>query len=114
MFSDKKNFLRKASAILAAAAGSALALSVFAGSADASVNSTAHYRTVPFTTGATKSTTTTAGYEASGRNFRYISALLTVPDDSFSPWDGIYYPQTYVQLSNGSLNESGTPKNARK
>jgi len=45
-------------------------------------------------------TTSQAGYEASGRDFRYISSTLTVPDTSFLT--GIY-PQEYVQLSNGSL-----------
>jgi hypothetical protein len=45
-------------------------------------------------------TTSQAGYEASGRYFRYISATLTVPDTSFLT--GLY-PQEYIQLSNGSL-----------
>ena len=45
-------------------------------------------------------TTSQAGYEASGRYFRYISSTLTVPDTSFLT--GLY-PQEYVQLSNGSL-----------
>jgi hypothetical protein len=40
-----------------------------------------------------------AGYEASGRNFRYVNALISVPDQ---PEDS-QYPQAYVQLSNGSL-----------
>jgi hypothetical protein len=45
-------------------------------------------------------TTSQAGYEASGRYFRYISATLTVPDTSFLTG---FYPQEYIQLSNGSL-----------
>ena len=45
-------------------------------------------------------TTSQAGYEASGRYFRYISATMTVPDTSFLT--GLY-PQEYIQLSNGSL-----------
>jgi hypothetical protein len=45
-------------------------------------------------------TTSQAGYEASGRYFRYISSTLTVPDTSFLT--GLY-PQEYIQLSNGSL-----------
>ncbi len=49
-------------------------------------------------------TTSAAGYEASGRDFRYISSTLTVPDTSFLT--GLY-PQEYIQLSNGSLNGSG-------
>ncbi len=39
------------------------------------------------------------GYEASGRDFRYIHALIVTPD---APQNGDY-PQLYVQLSNGSL-----------
>jgi len=45
-------------------------------------------------------TTSQAGYEASGRYFRYISSTLTVPDTSFLT--GLY-PQEYIQLSSGSL-----------
>ncbi|MGP8000425.1 MAG: hypothetical protein ACLPKI_24355, partial [Streptosporangiaceae bacterium] len=45
-------------------------------------------------------TRSTAGYEASGRDFRYISATITVPDTAFLT--GLY-PQEYIQLSNGSL-----------
>ena len=45
-------------------------------------------------------TTSQAGYEASGRYFRYISSTLTVPDTAFLT--GLY-PQEYIQLSNGSL-----------
>jgi hypothetical protein len=45
-------------------------------------------------------TTSQAGYEASGRDFRYITSTLTVPDTSFLT--GLY-PQEYIQLSNGSL-----------
>ncbi len=45
-------------------------------------------------------TTSQAGYEMSGRYFRYITATLTVPDTSFLT--GLY-PQEYIQLSNGSL-----------
>ncbi len=41
-----------------------------------------------------------AGYEASGRYFRYISSTLTVPDTSLLT--GLY-PQEYIQLGNGSL-----------
>jgi hypothetical protein len=40
-----------------------------------------------------------AGYEASGRDFRYVSALISVPNQ---PQDS-QYPQAYVQLSAGSL-----------
>jgi hypothetical protein len=50
--------------------------------------------------GPTLATRSTAGYEASGRDFRYISSTLTVPDTSFLT--GLY-PQEYIQLSSGSL-----------
>jgi hypothetical protein len=40
-----------------------------------------------------------AGYEASGRDFRYATALIRVPDVTPSS----FYPQIYVQLSEGSL-----------
>jgi hypothetical protein len=88
----------------AAAAGvtaSTLGLAA-AGAASAAVSSKAQ----PATIGTTIATTSTAGYEASGRDFRYISSTITVPDTSFLT--GIY-PQEYIQLSNGSLNEAGNP-----
>jgi hypothetical protein len=65
------------------------------GAADAAVSHTASGNIGP-----TMATTSTAGYEASGRDFRYISSTLTVPDTSFLT--GLY-PQEYIQLSNGSL-----------
>ena len=52
--------------------------------------------------GSTIGSTSSAGYEASGRDFRYISSTITVPDTSFLT--GIY-PQEYIQLSNGSLTQ---------
>ena len=39
------------------------------------------------------------GFEASGRDFRYIHALIMVPN---APQNA-EYPQSYIQLSNGSL-----------
>lgn len=84
----------------AAAAGvtaSTLGLAA-AGAASAAVSSKAQ----PATIGTTIATTSTAGYEASGRDFRYISSTMTVPDTSFLT--GIY-PQEYIQLSNGSLTQ---------
>jgi hypothetical protein len=84
----------------AAAAGvtaSTLGLAA-AGAASAAVSSKAQ----PATIGTTIATTSTAGYEASGRDFRYISSTITVPDTSFLT--GIY-PQEYIQLSNGSLTQ---------
>lgn len=43
-----------------------------------------------------------AGYEASGRDFRYVSALIRVPDMT----ENGLFPQAYVQLSNGSVPTS--------
>lgn len=43
-----------------------------------------------------------AGYEVSGRDFRFIEATLTVPDDSLAPLDSGLYPVEYLQLSNGT------------
>lgn len=55
--------------------------------------------TAPHRTGPAISTVNTAGYEASGRDFRYIHAFIRVPD-----WipTGLE-PHSYIQLSNGSL-----------
>jgi hypothetical protein len=74
-----------------------------AGAANAAAAQPAHARVI----GSTIATTSAAGYEASGRDFRYISATLTVPDDDFSGFYQNLYPQEYIQLSNGSLNGSG-------
>jgi hypothetical protein len=49
------------------------------------------------------STTNTGGYEASGRDFRYVTSLIRVPD---MPQNGLY-PQTYIELSNGSAVGGG-------
>ena len=69
-----------------------------AGAASAAVTTKA----TPSTMGSTIGSTTSAGYEASGRDFRYISSTITVPDTSLLT--GIY-PQEYIQLSNGSLTQ---------
>ncbi|HEX3388186.1 MAG TPA: hypothetical protein VHT94_04030 [Streptosporangiaceae bacterium] len=69
-----------------------------AGAANASVATKAQPKTI----GPAIGSTTSAGYQASGRNFRYISSTLTVPDTSFLT--GLY-PQEYIQLSNGSLTQ---------
>jgi hypothetical protein len=86
--------------VAAAAAGvtaGTLGLSA-AGAASAAVSHAA-VKSAPVL-GPTLATRSTAGYEASGRDFRYISATITVPDTSFLT--GLY-PQEYIQLSNGSL-----------
>jgi hypothetical protein len=67
-----------------------------AGAANAAVSSPSRTATI----GTTIATTSQAGYEASGRDFRYISSTLTVPDTDFLTG---FYPQEYIQLSNGSL-----------
>jgi hypothetical protein len=49
-------------------------------------------------------TSSYAGYEASARNFRYIHAVISVPDQPQTS----EYPQAYIQLSNGSLASGDT------
>ncbi|MGD0923977.1 MAG: hypothetical protein ABR926_02140, partial [Streptosporangiaceae bacterium] len=90
--------------VAAAAAGVTVGTLGFtaAGAASAAVSSKAQ----PSMLGSTIGSTSSAGYEASGRDFRYISSTITVPDTSFLT--GLY-PQEYIQLSNGSLNEVGNP-----
>ena len=93
------------SALVATAAAGATATTLglaAAGAANASVTTTAK----PATIGTSIASTSSAGYEASGRYFRYISSTITVPDTSFLT--GLY-PQEYIQLSNGSLNQAGNP-----
>src|ERR1700733_1163430 len=82
----------------AAAAGVTVSTLGFAaaGSASAAVSSKAQ----PPTIGTTIGSTSSAGYEASGRDFRYITSTIRVPDTDFLT--GLS-PQEYIQLSNGSL-----------
>ena len=84
----------------AAAAGVTVGTLGFAagGAASAAVSSKAQ----PTTMGSTIASTSSAGYEASGRDFRYISSTITVPDTSFLT---AIYPSEYIQLSNGSLTQ---------
>ena len=84
----------------AAAAGVTVSTLGFAaaGGASAAVASKAQ----PATIGTTLGSTSSAGYEAGGRDFRYITSTITVPDTSFLT--GIY-PSEYIQLSNGSLTQ---------
>ncbi len=86
--------------LTAAAAGVTVGTLGFAagGAASAAVSSKAG----PAATGTTIATTNAAGYQLSGRNFRYISSTITVPDTSFLT---AIYPQEYIQLSNGSLTQ---------
>ena len=84
----------------AAAAGVTVSTLGFAaaGSASAAVSSKAQ----PATIGTTITSTSSAGYEASGRDFRFITSTIRVPDTDFLT--GLY-PQEYIQLSNGSLTQ---------
>ena len=88
------------SRLAAAAAAGATATTLGFAAAGAASAATAAPARAHGTTLPVMATTSQAGYEASGRDFRYISSTLTVPDTSFLT--GIY-PQEYVQLSNGSL-----------
>jgi hypothetical protein len=93
------------SAFVAAAAAGATATTLglaAAGAANAAVTTKAK----PSMMGSTIGSTSSAGYEASGRYFRYISSTIRVPDTSFLTR---IYPQEYIQLSNGSLNHVGIP-----
>ncbi len=72
-----------------------------AGAASAATSQARHATTI----GSTIATTSQAGYEASGRDFRYIASTLTVPDTSLLTE---IYPQEYIQLSNGSLNNGAS------
>jgi hypothetical protein len=84
----------------AAAAGVTVSTLGFtaAGAASAAVSSKA----LPPTIGTTIGSTSSAGYEASGRDFRFITSTIRVPDTDFLT--GLY-PQEYIQLSNGSLTQ---------
>lgn len=85
-------------AVVAAAGATATTLGLAAtgaASAATAAPARAHGTTLPV-----MGTTSQAGYEASGRYFRYISSTMTVPDTSFLTR---IYPQEYIQLSNGSL-----------
>jgi hypothetical protein len=96
------------SALVATAAAGATATTLglaAAGAANASVTTTAR----PATIGTPIGSTNSAGYEVSGRDYRYISSTITVPDTSFLT--GLY-PQEYIQLSNGSLTQVSGGGNA--
>ena len=96
------------SALVATAAAGATATTLglaAAGAANASVTTTAR----PATIGTPIGSTNSAGYEVSGRDYRYISSTITVPDTSFLT--GLY-PSEYIQLSNGSLTQPSGGGNA--
>ena len=98
----RSRILSALAATVAAGATAATLGFTAAGAASAAVSTTAR----PGMIGPTIGSTSAAGYEASGRDFRYITSTITVPDTSFVT--GIY-PSEYIQLSNGSLNQSGMP-----
>jgi hypothetical protein len=93
---------RRITRTLFAAAAAGVTASTLGLSAVGAANAAVATKAQPATIGTTIATTSTAGYEASGRDFRYISSTITVPDTSFLT--GIY-PQEYIQLSNGSLTQ---------
>ncbi len=89
------------SAFVATAAAGAAATTLglaAAGTASAAVTA----RAQPAAMGSTIGSTSSAGYEASGRDFRYISSTITIPDTSLLT---AIYPQEYIQLSDGSLTQ---------
>jgi hypothetical protein len=94
----RKHFIRAA----AIAAPVLLIGGLAAGSASAATHS------APIA-GATITTTNAAGYEASGRDFRFITSTLRVPDWPSSSGLFTLYPQSYIQLAEGSLNSLGGP-----
>lgn len=75
------------------AAGVAAATMVLTLGIGSAANASTSMRRAPMT-GATISTTKYAGYEASGRDFRYGQATLTIPDHVAQS----YYPMAYVSL----------------
>ena len=93
---------RRITRTLFAAAAAGVTVSTLGFSAAGAASAAVATKAQPATIGTTIATTSQAGYEASGRDFRYISSTITVPDTSFLT--GIY-PQEYIQLSNGSLTQ---------
>jgi hypothetical protein len=97
---------RRITRTLFAAAAAGVTVSTLGFTAAGAASAAVATKAKPATIGTTIATTSTAGYEASGRDFRYISSTITVPDTSFLT--GLY-PQEYIQLSAGSLNNVGNP-----
>ena len=93
---------RRITRTLFAAAAAGVTVSTLGFTAAGAASAAVATKAQPATIGTTIATTSQAGYEASGRDFRYISSTMTVPDTSFLT--GIY-PQEYIQLSNGSLTQ---------
>src|SRR5229473_4786619 len=93
---------RRITRTLFAAAAAGVTVSTLGFTAGGAASAAVSSKAQPTTIGTTIATTSQAGYQASGRDFRYISSTMTVPDTSFLT--GIY-PQEYIQLSNGSLTQ---------
>lgn len=91
---------RRITRTLLAAAAAGVTAGTLGLTAVGAANAAVSHAAVGGNIGPTMATRSTAGYEASGRDFRYISATIRVPDTSFLT--GLY-PQAYIQLSNGSL-----------
>ena len=93
---------RRITRTLFAAAAAGVTASTLGLSAVGAANAAVATKAQPQTIGPAIGSTSSAGYEASGRNFRYITSTITVPDTSFLT--GLY-PSEYIQLSNGSLTQ---------
>jgi hypothetical protein len=93
---------RRITRTLLAAAAAGVTVSTLGFTAAGAASAAVATKAQPATIGTSIASTTSAGYQASGRDFRYISSTITVPDTSFLT--GLY-PQEYIQLSNGSLTQ---------
>ena len=93
---------RRITRTLLAAAAAGVTVSTLGFTAAGAASAAAATKAQPATIGTSIASTTSAGYQASGRDFRYISSTITVPDTDLLT--GIY-PQEYIQLSNGSLTQ---------
>lgn len=93
---------RRITRTLLAAAAAGVTVSTLGFTATGAASAAAATKAQPTTIGTSIASTTSAGYQASGRDFRYISSTITVPDTDFLT--GLY-PQEYIQLSNGSLTQ---------
>ena len=93
---------RRITRTLLAAAAAGVTVSTLGFTAAGAASAAVATKAQPATIGTSIASTTSAGYQASGRDFRYISSTITVPDTDFLT--GLY-PQEYIQLSNGSLTQ---------
>ncbi len=98
-----KSIIRKAAVLTAVPAVAVIGLAVTTSAASATTG--ARHNGI----GATMYSTYAAGYETSGRDFRYITSKITIPDWPSGFGGFSLYPQSYIQLSEGSLNNLLTP-----